>query len=301
MSDVLERLRNIVKAARHGTSELVRRETLAAAVEELERLTDLSDVKTGMSWMRSCDELTAECFRHKAEIERLQDVERDLNLAEQEVNIYRDKFQAAEQVADTLRKANIRLSAETARLQADVDRLMPLAAAVGVHNPNDVPVDVWWAWKEPSGYRQDKLVRLRDALTAAESRHGQDLREARAEIATLVRDRDRLSLLAANHAIANERLKASLAEAERETETLHDEAVQLIVANQEARAERDAANARLQGERLTKDGGTGIFDLLEAYRAGGSVVTLDLIERVRAELERVRGAIPVDDPRGETV
>jgi hypothetical protein len=25
----------------------------------------------GLSWMRSCDELTAECFRHKAEIERL--------------------------------------------------------------------------------------------------------------------------------------------------------------------------------------------------------------------------------------
>ena len=45
--------------------------------EEIERLRDRIKQheagmdSAGLSWMRSCDELTAECFRHKAEIERL--------------------------------------------------------------------------------------------------------------------------------------------------------------------------------------------------------------------------------------
>ena len=45
-------------------------ERLRARIKQYEAGMD----SAGLSWMRSCDELTAECFRHKTEIERLRDV-----------------------------------------------------------------------------------------------------------------------------------------------------------------------------------------------------------------------------------
>jgi hypothetical protein len=45
-----------------------------------------------------------------------------------------------------------------------------LALAVGKHSENDVPPDVYRAWQEPEGYRQDEIYRLREELEKAEWR-----------------------------------------------------------------------------------------------------------------------------------
>jgi len=65
--DALEKLRNILKASRTETDNYVSRETLTEAVEQIE---------AGLSWMRTCDELTADCMRHKAEIQQLKEAVR---------------------------------------------------------------------------------------------------------------------------------------------------------------------------------------------------------------------------------
>jgi hypothetical protein len=45
---------------------------------EIDNLRSLENVKTGISWMKSCDELTAECLRHKDEIDCLREANRKL-------------------------------------------------------------------------------------------------------------------------------------------------------------------------------------------------------------------------------
>ena len=239
MNDVKERLRNIVAipAIRRDLVVSVRRETVEDAVAELERLESLEDVKTGMSWMDSCDALTAECFRHKAEIERLQgEVERltadregeaelKAALVEHYATWWNNTSGTPCQIArlvlslmngkiDSLACIASSRDAEIKRLQADVDRLMPLTVALGECNEDDLPLSVVKAWREPSSYRRDELVRISEQLAVAEGRQNQELREARADIAALIRDRDRLGLLVSNHAAAAERLKAACTEAE---------------------------------------------------------------------------------------
>ena len=53
--------------------------------------------------------------------------------------------------------------------EREIERLTPLAVAVGNVAMNDVPESVWRAWQEPDGYRQDELVRLRDREAELES------------------------------------------------------------------------------------------------------------------------------------
>lgn len=48
------------------------------AADEIDRLHSLEDVKTAMSWMRSCDALTAECLRYKDEIDCLREANHKL-------------------------------------------------------------------------------------------------------------------------------------------------------------------------------------------------------------------------------
>jgi DNA repair exonuclease SbcCD ATPase subunit len=65
--DALEKLKNILAASRTETDNYVSRQTLIEAVEQME---------AGLSWMRTCDELTAECMQHKAEIQQLKEAVR---------------------------------------------------------------------------------------------------------------------------------------------------------------------------------------------------------------------------------
>lgn len=46
------------------------------------------------------------------------------------------------------------LAEHVIRLQADVDRMMPLVEAVGSCQPDEVPESVYLAWKQPSEYKR---------------------------------------------------------------------------------------------------------------------------------------------------
>ena len=145
MSDVLERLRNIIKAARHGTSELVRRETLCDAVAELAEQREIRK------------RLELRISQQRIEIRTLARV-----VADQRAEIER-LGRCNEQISHTY-------SEMINRQNAEVASLLPLALAVGKHSEHDVPPDVYRAWQEPEGYRQDEIYRLREELEKAEWR-----------------------------------------------------------------------------------------------------------------------------------
>jgi len=175
MSDVLERLRNIVKAARHGTSELVRRETLCDAVAELTDVSAELDRTRALCWeaqnqrdeaRRERDGLREVRKHLERRIERQRSELRYLDrlVADQRAAMAAEgiQFMEAERWAAAVRERD--------EARAEVARLMPLALAVGECGCTDVPVAVAKAYIEPEGYRADEIHRLREELAAAEGR-----------------------------------------------------------------------------------------------------------------------------------
>lgn len=57
-------------------------------------------------------------------------------------------------ILDAAAREIVSLQEKVCRLQADIDKMMPLVEAVGACRKEDVPESVYIAWRQPSQYQR---------------------------------------------------------------------------------------------------------------------------------------------------